>query len=85
MKARHCRSSSNDKERLKTEYIQFEDEQILTVRYKTLRWYKTFVVLCSPEDANTEESEEFYRLLQTYVNNINRNGYIILAEGFNQF
>ena len=40
--------------------------------------------MCIRDSANTEESEEFYGLLQTYVNNINRNGYIILPEDFNQ-
>ena len=37
----------------------------------------------APEEGKTEQTEEFYKILQDQIDQINKNDYIIVAGGYN--
>jgi uncharacterized membrane protein YdfJ with MMPL/SSD domain len=61
----------------------FVNKRILQLRYKLQRGYLTLVALYAPEEGKTEQTEEFYKILQGQIDKINRNDYIIVDGDYN--
>jgi hypothetical protein len=61
----------------------FINERILQLRYKSQREYLTLLAVYAPEEGKTEQTEEFYKILQDQIDKINKNDYIIVAGGYN--
>lgn len=62
---------------------EFINERIIKLRLKVVRGYITIVGVYSPEEGRPEEAAEFYEDLQTVVNNINPNDYLVIAGDLN--
>jgi len=57
----------------------FVNERILQWRYKFQRVYLTLLAVYAPEEEKTEQTEEFYEILQDQIHKISKNGYIVVA------
>ena len=61
----------------------FVNDRIINIRIRTTRGHLTIVGVYAPNEGKKEESLEFYELLQTHLNSINKTDYISIGGDFN--
>jgi hypothetical protein len=61
----------------------FINERIFQLRYKVHTGYLTLLAVYAPEEGKTEQTEEFYEILQYQIDKINKNDYIIVTRDYN--
>ncbi len=61
----------------------FINERIITMRFKVDRGYVTVFALYAPEEGRTQVAIKFYQQLQTAINKINKNDYLLLLGDLN--
>ena len=62
----------------------FVNERILQLTYKLQRGYLTLLTVYDPEEAKTEQTEEFYEILQDQTDKISKNDYIVVTGDYNE-
>jgi hypothetical protein len=58
-------------------------DRIFNIKLKTPRGYLTMVHVYAPEEGRQEENIEFYELLQSHLNSINKSDYLAVCADFN--
>lgn len=73
----------NSKWKRRVQSYNWQNERIITCRFKIERGYLTVVGVYSPDEGRKEETDIFYNELQAVLDGINKNDYIVIGGDLN--